>query len=360
MSRQPIWVGVTGITAADEPSPGLAAAQSLRRDSIANVRVTALVTSAFADGIQSVGAADEVAVLPSPQQEPDRFVSALAGLARRRRFVLLPGSPGHVVALAPHRAALNRVGVRHLLPTPRQVAGLPFLRLPASEGVRIPRGTRLDPNDLSPVARRTWRWPLVVRTADGRSALAPSLEAIAAVAHSLARPWGLPVAVHEPVVGTEISVAALGGHDGRVAGLAAALPLCRSHNGALWSAVTTTDPRVLTAARRVLAQTRWTGPAEIHLVRDRADTLWFTGLTPAFPSWISLAAAAGQPLARHYAQLALGAAPLPSRAYQDGLLMSRIAVDLVTSITTLSHLVTEGVFTHATHRPRALRTAAHS
>lgn len=356
MSARPIWVGITGISAADEPSAGLAAAQSLRRDSVANTRVVALVTSAFADGIQSVTAADEVAVLPSLQREPARFISALGGMARGRRFVLLPGSPEDVMALAPHRASLARAGVHALLPSPRQVAGLPFLGLAKVAGVRIPRSMRLDLNDLRPVARRSWRWPLVVRALDGRFALAGSVEEIAPAARALNRPWGVPAAIHEAVAGTELSVAALGNHGGRVAGLAAALPLLRSSNAALWAAVTTTEPRVLLAARSILASIRWIGPAEIHLFRDQSDTLWFTGLTPGFPSWISLAAAAGQPLARQYVRLALGAAPLLSPEYRDRLLMSRVTVDLTIPITTLGRLATEGAFVNGTHSQRALRT----
>lgn len=356
MSAQPIWVGITGISAADEPSAGLAAAQSLLHDRVANIRVVALATSAFGDGIQSVVAADEVVVLPSPQREPLRFISALGTLARGRRFVLLPCSPGDMIALAPHRAALDRAGVHVLLPSPRQVAALPFFGLSRVRGVKIPRRMRLNPDDLRPVARQTWHWPLVVRTTDGRLSLAASLAEIAPMARLLARPWGGAAAIHEPVIGTEISVAVLGNHAGRVTGLAAALPLLRSDNGALWSAVTTTEPRVLTAAWSVLARTRWIGPAELHLIRDSSGALWFTGLTPGFPSWVSLAAAAGQPLARQYARLALGAAPVLSRDYRDGLLMSRVAVDLTTPVTTLGRLATEGVFTHGTHRHRELRT----
>lgn len=357
MSPRPIWVGISGIHAADEPSAGLAVAQSLRRDSVANIRVVALVTSAFTDGIQSVTSADEVVVVPSPQREPDRFVSALGPLARGRRFVFLPGSPGDLIALAPHRATLDREGVHHLLPSPRQVAALPLLGLSRVPGVKVPRSIRLDLNDFRPVARRVWRWPLVVRTTDGRLGLASSVAGIAPVAHSLARPCGFPTTIHETVIGTEISVAVLGNRAGRIAGLAAALPLRRSDNAALWSAVTTGEPHVLAAARRVLARARWSGPAELHLIRDQAGTLWFTGLTPGFPSWVSLAAAAGQPLARQYVRLALGAAPLLSPEYRDGLLMSRVAVDLITSVTTLGRLATEGVFTHDSRHPGTLRTA---
>lgn len=356
MSARPISVGITGISAADEPSVGLATAQSLLSDPVAKIRVVALATSAFGDGIQSVAAADEVAVLPSPQQETADFITALGAMARCRRFVLLPCSPGDVIALAPHRAALDRAGVHALLPSPRQIAALPFFGLSRVKGIRIPRNTKLDLNDLRPVERRTWRWPLVIRTTDGRLALAVSLAELFPVARSLVRPWGIPSAVHETVTGTEISVAVLGNRAGRVAGLAAALPLHRSDNYALWSAVTTTDPRVLAAARNVLARIRWIGPAELHLIRDQSGVLWFTGLTPGFPSWISLAAAAGQPLARQYARLALGAAPVLPREYRDSLLMSRVAVDLTTTVTTLGRLATEGVFAHGTDRHRALRT----
>lgn len=359
MSAKPTWVAITGITAADEPSAGLAAAQSLKRGpGAAGLRVVALAESAFSDGVQAVPAADEVVVAPSPRREPEAFVAAVRELARGRRFVLLPGSPGDVVALAPRREVLARAGVRHLLPSPRQVAGLPFLGASRVAGVRIPLGTGLDPASLGKLALRPSAWPLVLRTTDGRLASAATLAEIPALVQAMARPWGMATRAHEPTLGTEISVAVLCGGHGRVLGLAAALPLQRGSNGALWSAVTTADPQVLAAARRVLDVARWTGPGELHLIRDEAGALWFTGVTPGFPSWISLAAAAGRPLARQYVGLCLGAAPLLHGTYRDGLFLSRVAMDVAMPITTLGQLATEGAFSHDTSHAGTLRAAS--
>jgi len=351
-------VGITGISAADEPSAGLVAAQSLRRGAHASgFGVVALAASAFSDGIQSVSAVDEVVVLPSPQQEPQAFVAAVGELARGRRFVLLPGSPGDVVALAPCREALSRAGVRSVLPSSRQVAQLPFLGVSRVAGVRIPRGSGLDPASLRKLALQPYRWPLVLRTTDGRMAAAATLAEIPPLAQALDRPWGMATRAHEGVSGSEISLAVLGGGQGRPLGMAAALPLQRSDNGAIWSAVTTADPAALGAATRILQVARWTGPGELHLIRDEAGVLWFTGLTPGFPSWISLAAAAGRPLVQQYVRLALGAAPLLSGTYRDGLFMSRVAMDLAMPITTLGRLATEGAFSHDTSDAGTLRAA---
>ena len=358
MSAKATWVGITGITAADEPSAGLAAAQSLKRGpGAAGLRVLALADSAFSDGIQAVPAADEVVVVPSPQREPEAFVAAVRELARGRRFVLLPGSPGDMVALAPRRDALSQAGVRHVLPSPRQVSSLPFLGVARVAGLRIPRGTGLDPASVGRLALRPQSWPLVLRTTDGRLASAATPAEIPALAQALARPWGMVTRAHEPVLGSEISVAVLCGGHGRPLGMAAAIPLQRGGNGALWSAVTTADPGVLAATRRILDVARWTGPGELHLIRDEAGALWFTGVTPGFPSWISLAAAAGRPLVRQYVGLCLGAASLLPGAYRDGLFMSRVAMDIAMPITTLGQLATEGAFSHDPSHAGTLRAA---
>src|SRR3972149_6828714 len=117
-------------------------------------------------------------------------VAAVRERARGRRFVLLAGSPAEVVALAPRRDALSQAGVRHMLPSPRQVSTLPFLGVARVAGLRIPRGTGLDPASGGRLALRPQSWPLVLRTTDGRLASAATPAEIPALAQALARPRG--------------------------------------------------------------------------------------------------------------------------------------------------------------------------
>lgn len=355
MTSKSVSVAISSVTAADDPSAGLAAAQTLRNGP-GSMRVVALATAAFADGLQSLDAVDEVVIVPSPHVDAAGFVKAVIALTHRRPFVLLAGSARDAVVLAAHRRALEEAGIRHVLPSARQVATLPFLGVSRLGGVKIPRHAYLDPRGPERRLRGRWRFPLTISAVDGRSATADAMSDVG-VAVTALDAAGI-ASIHEAIEGDEFSIAVVGTGGKGTVSVVAARALVRSATGAVWSAVTTIEARVLTAARRTVQAVRWTGPGELHIVQDGAGALWFTGLTPAFPSWISLAEAAGAPLVHEYVRRALGRTPKPTTRYRNGLLMSRVAFDVVAPLDDLGRLAIEGVVNH--DRPsRGLRAAAH-
>lgn len=374
MGSRAVPVAITSVTAADDPSAGLAAAQTLRNDG-ARRAVIALATSAFADGLQSLEAVDEIVVVPSPHGDPAGCVRTLTRLARRRRLVLLPGSARDVIALAPYRRALALGGIGCLLPPASQTARLPFLGVSRLPGVSVPRHAALVSGGRDTRFRGRWRFPVIVSSSGGASAtvrtaadLGPAVSTLAGAGPERvgAMPGPATLSVREAIEGTEFSVAALGAGPQLAPSVVAARPLVRSQSGAVWAAVTTTDPRLLAAARQALRAVRWTGPAELELVLDRGGSFWFTGLRPSFPSWISLAEAAGAPLVHEYVRRALGGTPRRITAYRDGLLMSRVAIDVVAALDDVGRLAVEGAVVHdgssrrlraATRRQAGVRAA---
>ncbi len=293
MSRRPT-VAITSVRGGDAPSAGLVLAQALSRQRAIDVDIAVLASDPLVDGIQAVHVADRVVTVPPLAREPEAFVARLADLARATSpLVLVPGSSADVLALAPHQATLRRAGVRAVLPSPARLADLPS---PRAAGVR----------------RLTGR---------GR------------------RPAGV-----------ELSAASVATH-ATPSALAVARLLDVSSSGVVWSAVTVAEPAVVAAVTRAVARLRWRGPAETRFVLDRRGRLWFAGLTPGFPSWISLAAAAGQDVAVAYVRLALGLAAGHAGRFTGGLVLSRVSIDRVTTVETLRHLVAHGGITHGTrHR----------
>ena len=349
-----VTVALTSVYGGDAPSAGLVAAQMLRRQQALDVRLIVLATDAFADGIQGVHVADHVVVVPPLARDPEAFVARIRDLARKeRRLVLVPGSPGDTIALASWEPALRRAGVRAILPRATRLPELPF---PANgQGVRSPRHLVVAGSNRLQALRRAWRYPVGVRWADGEQAWAynpTDLHAILA-----AGPAGAVAGVYEAVPGIEISVATLA-RDSAPASLVVARPLHVSENGVVWSAVTMANPRLVADARRAVAALRWRGPAEARFTLDDGGRLWFTGLTPGFPSWVSLTAAAGQDLVLQYVQLALGARPGRPSTFADEVFQARVSVDHPTTIDVLRQLVTEGETSHAARSRDHLRTAA--
>ena len=290
MSRD-VTVAITSVSGGDTPSPGLVVAQTLRGQRAMALQVVVLAADPLIDGIQAVHVADRIATVPPPAREPEAFVDAVAALAREASpLVLVPGTPEDARVLACHQPALRRAGVRALLPSPARL-----------DALALPRAAR-----------------------------------IMRVGHRGRAPIGIELSV--------VSVAARAAPSA----LAVARLLEVSSSGVVWSAVTVADPRLVGALTRAMTRLRWRGAAEARFVLDRHRRLWLTALAPGFASWVSLAAAAGQDIAIEYVRLALGRAPGPAGRFTEGLMLARIAVDRITTIETLRHLVAHGGIAHGT------------
>ena len=352
-----VSVAILGINGADSPSAGLILSQCLRRQRSLPVRIIALAENPFTDGIQAVNHADEVVVVPSPRAAPEAFVLRVGELARRvPQLVLLPGGPSEWLALIPLRRRLSASGASLLFPAESLAdATLP---LPDREKLGrqflIPRHHVARSRDLRPILKITWHFPLRLRASDGTTAIARTAEELE---YLIAQQHAVPLLIQEMAPGEEISIAALGDRRGRPIGWVAAEVLSRSDNGAVWSAVTVGDSRIRALVDQLLAKLAWPGPLTLTLSFGPRGP-YFTGIEPGFPSWISLAPAAGQDLPLNYVRLALGTSVLPASSYRAGLFLARVAVDQPTDITALSRLVTQGEYSDGNDRPTELRAAA--
>jgi hypothetical protein len=355
-----ISVAILGINGADSPSPGLILSQTLRRQSLLPVRILALVGNPFTDGIQAVNHADETVVVPSPEASPQAFVDRVAELARRAApLVLLPGGTSEWLTLIPLGRKLQARNVSLLFPPDQCVKEL--LPLPSQKtlgkGVRLPKHAVLRSPNIRPLLKVAWRFPVRLRASDGTAGVAATWEELEL---KLAQPRSHPsslLLIQEIAPGEEISVAALGDRRGRPVGWVAVKVLSRSDNGALWSAVTVDSPVIQNVVKPLLTRFAWPGPLTLSL-SFAAGVVYLSGIEPGFPSWISLAAAAGQDLSLHYLRLALGTSVLQVGSYRPGLFLARVAVDQPTNFQALGQLVIKGECVNANDRSITLRATA--
>ncbi len=332
-----VWVGILGITAADAPSPGLIVARALRRQRDLPVHLVALATHPTAQMVHAIHEVDEVIQVPPPHQAPADFLGALRGMVRRERAaVLFPGLPADVAALVRLQGGLRSAGVTALLPHP---ASLPFPSVAGLDRrVRRPLSRVVYPAMAQSAVQATWKYPVIVRGPEGSATPAGTP---AELESALRMSWtgGGPAMIQETVTGVEVRVAALGGPRGKVVSVVAAGQMGRTENGAIWTAVTTTDPTVLGASRRVLAHLKWRGPVELIFIVDASGRPYFTGIEAGFPSWLSLAVAAGHDLPTQYLRLALGRPLVPAHNVTEPLMLARVAVDRTTDIHALARIM---------------------
>ncbi|MBU1488008.1 hypothetical protein KKH56_08195 [bacterium] len=86
----------------------------------------------------------------------------------------------------------------------------------------------------------------------------------------------------------------------------------------------------------------WVGPLEIDFVRDKNSLeFYIIDVNPRFPSWIYLAAKAGQNLPLAAVHLALGERVDRFSEYETGLMFVRSAEDLVFDIETFTKFMAE-------------------
>lgn len=354
-----VSIGIFGINGADSPSTGLILSQCLRRQVSVPVRIIALVTNPFSDGIQAVNHADEVVVVPAPESSPGAFRDRMAEIARRfSPFILLPGEASHWLPVVPMARDLQSVGVSLLFPTERSVRGsLPFPPPDRVGKVSLPKHYVLRSRDLRPLLKIAWHFPLRVRAIDGGSESVFTWEELELKVAQHRLSAAAPLVVQEILSGEELSVAALGDRRGRLVGSVVAKLLSCSENGAVWSAMTVDDGKIMGTVKSLLSKLAWSGPLTLNLVAS--GSVHLVGLAPGFPSWISLAAAAGQDLPLQYLRLALGTSVLPMDGYRAGLCLARVSVDQPTDVAALSRLVTQGACSNAVNSENELRATAH-
>ena len=185
-------------------------------------------------------------------------------------------------------------------------------------------------------------YPFFVKGVFYGATLVTCLEEAFAAFHKVMAQWGVPVILQAMVQGEELNVVGLGDGQGGLWGAVPMKKLLLTDKGKGWAGVTIRDPDLLAVAERFAAATKWRGPFEVEVIRDRAGNYHLIEINPRFPAWVHLATAAGVNLPSATCALAMGGNPRPTREYVVGTMFVRISLDQVTDLADFEKLVTAG------------------
>ena len=336
-------VAVTGLNAADNPSPGLTVARSLLAMSppprLIGLTHEVLATSAYVDGTW-----DEVRMLPFPSREEGGYAEALIEQCRSAGADCLIATLDIELPIVSRlQARLAAAGIATLVPSPEALAAAAKPRLPAlaEHGFRLPRTTSVAGYWDVGRAVQELGMPCVLKGPVADAKIVRTEDEARVAAGRLAATWGFPLIAQSFVEGEEFGIAAVADRRHHVVGCVAVRKEIRSLNGNTWGGTSVVDRVLLTLAERFAEALQWVGPFELEVIRHPRHGPHLLEANPRFPAWVYLSAGAGANLPEAAVRLARGER-VQTLSTRPGAFYVRMAWDAISSVDRMATLAVEG------------------
>ncbi len=345
-TQRRLTVALSGLNATDNPGPGLAVSRALRLHPDFAGRIVGLVYDALEPGVYARQLVDDVFLLPYPSQGLEAFEARLRHVhARVGLDVVIPNLDSELplfVALAP---VLDELGIGRFLPSAEQLelrSKAHLESLGRAAGIAVP-GTMIVSSAADVrIAFQRLGAPLFVKGPFYGAERACSVDEGIAAFHRMVARWGLPALAQVEVRGDEVDVVAVGDGAGGLVGAVPMKKMLLTDKGKGWAGVAIGDERVLELTRRFMQVTRWRGPCEVELIRDRAGDYHLLEVNPRFPAWCYMSAGAGQNLPWAVLERAAGLPLSPIEPYRVGTMFMRMSLDHIVDLHDFERMATDG------------------
>lgn len=346
----PLTVAVTALNATDNPAPGVAVARSLRHHEGFRGRIVGLTYDALDAGIYHEGLVDAVYLLPYPSQGPEAFRARLLEIQEREGLdVIIPNLDSELPSFMELEPELKAAGVGMFVPTREQFdlrSKVHLAELGEKANIQVPKSAVVSTvSDLYKIHERV-PYPFYVKGVFYGAVLARSLDEAIAGFHKSVAQWGLPVVIQGKVDGDEFDVVAVGDGQG---GLVGAVPMKKTlltDKGKGWAGVAVKDQGLLEVTKAFMQASRWRGPCEVEVMKDKDGEYQLLEVNPRFPAWCFMSAGAGANLPYAVMELAAGMPLTPVGSYRPGTMFVRIALDQIASIDEFQSIATSGELVH--------------
>ncbi|MBI4495961.1 MAG: ATP-grasp domain-containing protein [Deltaproteobacteria bacterium] len=321
-------LAVTGLASMDNPSPGLAVAKCLRESGRFRGRIIGLAFDILSTGIFARELWDEVYLIPPPAEGQGPLLERLREISRRTPLdVIMPTLDAEMVLYARARRDLEALGIRLLVPEEKQIKIRAKSALPEfarQHGFTVPRTMTLYGQAQLSSAIADLGFPFLLKGPFLDCRLVTSPEEAEVSFYRLEAAWGLPLVAQRYVQGEEYNVAALLDGQGAWIGAVMMKKIGLTSKGKAWAGVTIYDRNFLRLAQKILTRLEWVGPVELEFIKEGfSQKFYLIEINARFPSWIYLAARAGQNLPLAAYRLARGERLRPMNAYRTGTIFYR-------------------------------------
>ncbi len=340
---KPLRIAVTGMHRGDNPQPGSSIVSSIRLR-WPDAFIVGLAYDAYESGIYASDGPDVSYVMPYAAAGLATCLERVAEIHSQHPFdLLIPTLDAEITLLAGASDQLAQLGIRVLLPDPETLARCAKAKLPALAadcGVAVPE-TAIARN-LAEAAERAKAigYPVFVKGHYYDAVRVDGPAELSAAGGGILADWGPPLIIQEPLQGNEFNVLGLGDGDGGLIGSCAVRKLILSDKGKGNGSIIVRDARLDEITRRIIAETRWTGPFELEFIRDPNDHDYrLIEINPRFPAWVGFPAQLGANFAAAWVEWMLSGrcAPLPDQA--SGQFFVRHQIEVTGDISQLSALL---------------------
>jgi len=309
-------------------------------------RIVGLVYDSLDPGIYARDVVDEVYIIPYPSQGTEALWERLQYVHSETGMnVVIPTLDAELPSFIALEGPLRGLGVGSFFCTKEQYdlrAKDRLAEMGEKAGIAVPRTKKVMTADALYKLGDEIEYPLYVKGSYYGAKLARSVDEAVAAFHKTVAQWGVPVILQEAVRGDELDVVAVG--DGK-GGLIGAVPMKKTFitdKGKGWAGVAIRDPVLLELTRRFMEHSKWRGPCEVEVVRDKDSNYYLLEVNPRFPAWCDLSAGAGMNLPDAVMRLASGRVVKPMTEFAAGTMFVRISINQIASMSDLQAIASAG------------------
>lgn len=340
-------IGVTGLNSTDSPAPGIAVMKCLKEAGSWRGKGIGFGYDSLDAGLYVKDYFKHVYLLSYPSEGADYLLyNILKAHEKTPLNIIIPTLDSELYNFLSIRETLHEHYIMTFLPTKEQLESCSKVnihQLGKEASISVPQDYILTKTDKLGVAAEQIGFPMIVKGLFYEAYKANNLNEASHFISKITAKWGMPVILQRYIDGEEYNIAAVGDGKGDYIGAVCMKKLFITDKGKAWSGVTISDEALFELAERFFSTTRWQGPLELELIKDKnTHEYYLLEVNPRFPAWIYLAKAAGINLPWLTAKLAAGERVKKTTNYKIGVIFNRYVEEVVLNIETLDRINTKG------------------
>ena len=328
-----ICVGTTDIKTIENPQPGIAIGESLKRKGykvigIDDAPLTAALVLPFFDNVY---------ILPKFRNYNLEFLKREFKKLRKKENlkIFIPGYDTDVHFFSKHREEFEEIGIKMLLPSLNSLnlsskQNLSKLR---EHNIEVPTTFKVKDRDALKKISKKLEFPLMVKGLVKGAYIAKNTKDILFFYEKIKQDPECgktnEILLQEFIKGSIFSIAGVVDSKSRLVRSVQMKKLAIDSKGTTWAGYTVKEEILEKITRKIIKIINWTGPFEFEFVKEKNTGKFFLiEINPRLPAWIHLATMAGQNFPEAIVRICLGEKIKVKRNYKVNLFFTRVGLEV--------------------------------